>query len=514
MCTVNAAPEDGRAFDCPDAALRAAGTALDFLHLACADLPGQACGDLLVALGEIQARLTAVHAAVLRRFDAADGHDADGYASSSAWLAAKAGMSRKGARAAVRQMRQLGERPLLGDALATGGITDSLAFAIAGWTRKLPGPMRAETDRILLDAAAAGASLDDLALIAGCAIEQWRQQQPDADEPDPDDRKLQLGTTFSGAAVIRGDLTPECAAAVRAVLEALGKKHGPEDDRTEGQRFHDALHLACTLLLRARLVPDRAGADTQAVVHIPLSALRQLPGAADLEDAWLRARLSDSGPGAGESYLTGEDAEVAACDAQVVPVVTGRPDLNLVDKMIGLARTAAEAEVEAGGTAGAVAEAATARGRPPSPEARQALRYAIARLAVDLVSGPVGLAAALRQGLLDRPWSTPSLPLDIGYSRSIPGYIRRAVQLRDRHCVWPGCDRPPAYCDVHHLRHQADGGETSVANCALVCQFHHDVCIHRRGWQLIVHPDGTTQARSPDGRKILSAHPPPARDAA
>jgi hypothetical protein len=53
--------------------------------------------------------------------------------------------------------------------------------------------------------------------------------------------------------VIGGDLTPECATAVRAVLEALGKEAGPEDDRTEGQRFHDALQLACALLPRARL---------------------------------------------------------------------------------------------------------------------------------------------------------------------------------------------------------------------------------------------------------------------
>jgi hypothetical protein len=44
-----------------------------------------------------------------------------------------------------------------------------------------------------------------------------------------------------GAGVIRGNLTPQCAA---AVLEALGKKAGPEDDRTEGKRFHDALQLA------------------------------------------------------------------------------------------------------------------------------------------------------------------------------------------------------------------------------------------------------------------------------
>jgi hypothetical protein len=53
--------------------------------------------------------------------------------------------------------------------------------------------------------------------------------------------------------VIRGDLNPECNAAVRAVLEALGKKAGPEDDRTEPQRFHDALQLACPPQPRAGL---------------------------------------------------------------------------------------------------------------------------------------------------------------------------------------------------------------------------------------------------------------------
>jgi hypothetical protein len=71
--------------------------------------------------------------------------------------------------------------------------------------------------------------------------------------PDPDDdfdfrdRDVRLGLTFGGAGVIRGDLIPECAAAVSAVLEALGKKRGPEDDRNEGQQFRDALAEACVL---------------------------------------------------------------------------------------------------------------------------------------------------------------------------------------------------------------------------------------------------------------------------
>jgi hypothetical protein len=523
------------AFGSVSEALRAGGAFADFLNSpVAAELPAAACGEVLTALGEIQGKLAAAYAAFLRRFDAASGHNADGYGSASAWLAAKGQLTKKDAKAAVREMRRLGERPRLDAAVKDGGITRSWALAIADWTRKLPSEMRDETDRILLRAASSGASLDDLATIAACAIESWRQQQPDPAGPDDgfDDRYVQVGTTFGGAAIIRGNLTAECTAAVRAVIEALGKKAGPEDDRTEGKRFHDALQLACELLLRARLVPDRAGADTQVVAHIPLSQLRQLPGAGDLEDAWIRARLGEDG------YLTGKDAEAAACDAQAVPVVTGTMDPTVIDQMIDLARTAAEAEAGAVGLAGPTSPGGTGQlaGRPsgaaqapaapqaPAPggprssalssEASRALRHGMARLAVDLVSGPSGVAAILRQGLLDKPYNTPSLPLDIGYSDSIPWYVRRAVLLRDRTCAWPRCGRPAVYCDVHHLRHKEDGGETSLANCVLVCQFHHDICIHRLGWQLILHPDGTTEARSPDGKQILYSHAPPAQNAA
>src|SRR5215472_14275290 len=73
---------------------------------AAAMLDGAACGEVLVALGEIQGRLTAAHAEFLRRFDAASGHDADGYGTSSAWLAAQTRIARKDARAAVRDMRR------------------------------------------------------------------------------------------------------------------------------------------------------------------------------------------------------------------------------------------------------------------------------------------------------------------------------------------------------------------------------------------------------------------------
>jgi Domain of unknown function (DUF222) len=492
-------PDTGGSAGCGSVreALRLAGAGLDYLNSPqAAAMDPAAMGEVLTALGALQGKLTAAHATFLRRFDAAGAHDADGYGSSSAWLAANARMTRRDARAAVRQMRLYGERPALHDAVANGGLSQSWADAIAGWTRKLPAGLRDEADKILLQAAAAGATLEDLATIAAAAIEQWRSRQPDPDEDfDFRDRYLKLGRTFGGAGVIRGDLTPECAAAVTAVVEALGKRRGPEDDRSEAQRFHDALAEACKMLIRSRMVPARAGADTQVTVHVPISQLRQMPGAADLEDAWLRARLGEPAD-PGTAHLAGTDAEVAACDALTVPVVTGHADMSVIDKIIALA-------------------AASPDPAQLSPQARQAHRYAIARLAVDFVSGPGGLASALRTGLLEHPYSTPSLPLDIGYADSIPGHIRRAVMLRDRHCAWPGgCDRPASASDVHHIRHKSDGGETSVQNCGLFCEFHHETCIHRWGWQITLHPDGTMEARSPDGRQILRNHAPPNQRAA
>jgi hypothetical protein len=553
MCTA-----DGQGLGSVAEALRMANATMDYLNGPDgADLDAAACGSVLRSLAEVQAKFTAAHAAVLARFDAADAHDADGYGTSVSWLDAMANMTRPDAKAEVRQMRLLRDHPALAAALASADISKSWALAIADWTKKLPAELRAETVKILVEAARAGASRDDLRIIAAVAEQKWRAQHPDGDDDGFDDRYVQVGTTFQGAGVVRGNLTPECAAAVQAVLEALGKKAGAEDTRTEGQRFHDALQQGCELLIRAKMVPDRAGADTHVAVHTSLDQLRQHPEAPAAEEIWLRGTAGEPG------YLLGKDAEAAACDAVAVPVVTGHADMRVVDKIIAVALAAAGITLDSAdagpagddagdpdsaspgdsdyddagpdhggedqgggprdwGIAGAGRGAPTARAASRarsrarerfSPDAAQALRYAIARLAIDFVSGPTGIAAWLRTTLLAPPFNTPSLPLDIGYSDSIPASIRRAVQLRDRGCAWPRCGRPAAWCDVHHLQHKKDGGKTAVSECVLLCQFHHDVCIHRRGWRLVLHPDGTTTAYGPEGQ-VLHSHSPPTTRAA
>ena len=151
-----------------------------------------------------------------------------------------------------------------------------------------------------------------------------------------------------------------------------------------------------------------------------------------------------------------------------------------------------------------------ARSLPP-PE-QESLLYGLARLAIDFVSGPGGVASALRRALLGSQLNGKSVPLDAGYTDQIPAAIRHAVTQRDQHCAWPaGCDRPAAVSDVHHTTHKKDGGHTSVKHCLLLCQYHHDICIHRWGWEIELLPDGTTRATSPKGQVLRSHGPPPAQ---
>ena len=67
-----------------------------------------------------------------------------------------------------------------------------------------------------------------------------------------------------------------------------------------------------------------------------------------------------------------------------------------------------------------------------------------------------------------------SQPLDVGRrTRTIPPALRRALDLRDEGCTWPGCCAPTSWCDAHHIVHWADGGDTNLINTQLLCRKHH-----------------------------------------
>ncbi len=260
-----------------------AGEAMDMAltglrYLAAADptaLPAQAQAEILRALEQAGAIMTAARAYVLAAFTAGQGYSEDADYSPTAWLIHKTGVTKGAARGHMSwSHRTTGHRAVL-MALADGTIvSESMGGLICAWTDRLPADCRAAADEILVAAARAGANRADL---AGLAAEIYARSLPDRDD-DPglgfEDRRVRVETTFGGAGVITGDLTPECAAIVTAVLESLSAPAGAEDTRTREQRYHDALEEAMRRLIASGLLPDRAGQPVKAMVHMALAELR------------------------------------------------------------------------------------------------------------------------------------------------------------------------------------------------------------------------------------------------
>jgi hypothetical protein len=89
-------------------------------------------------------------------------------------------------------------------------------------------------------------------------------------------------------------------------------------------------------------------------------------------------------------------------------------------------------------------------------------------------------------------------PLDVGRAkRLVTLAIWTALVIRDRHCGFPGCDRPPLMCHAHHVTHWIAGGKTSLDNLVLLCGHHHRV-IHHSPWEVRLNPhDHKPEFRAP-----------------
>ena len=427
-----------------------------------AGLPAGAVADQLRALERTDAVGAALRGRLLEVFDTQDGHLADGQRTTRAWLVHSLRVTRgqAGEYQAVQALAR--SHQVLHAALAEGWvITTSEALQLARWTRAIPGQYRAEAEELLVAAARAGVDLRGLAAI--CAEIRARTARPDPDDDgDPGlDRALSLDTTFDGAGVVHGDLTPECTAMVQAVLDALSAPGGGGDLRTRPQRYHDALHEAMRRLLASDLLPQRAGQPVKALVHIYFAELREMDQDGILQDKWIaeyRARwaahraANSVSTGDGGAWLDGDAAREVAVDAMIIPVVTADIDPAAVDELIALcvrfhqlrapapAPADPHARVDTGtpdpqdtphGT-GAQDRTRTPDATAPVPagltgttarhaEVTATVADALAEMEqqilgkiLQVVSGPGGAASVLRRHLLGKPLAGPSLPLDVG----------------------------------------------------------------------------------------------------
>jgi HNH endonuclease len=123
--------------------------------------------------------------------------------------------------------------------------------------------------------------------------------------------------------------------------------------------------------------------------------------------------------------------------------------------------------------------------------------------------GHQGLADRLRVAVALLPsvlGGAPGQPLEVGRASRVVGAAQRAaLAVRDGGGVFPGCSRPLAWCEAHHLRHWLHGGPTDLANLALVCRAHHRA-VHEGGWRLVRLPNGQLTATPPQ-RPQRQRHP-------
>ena len=261
-------------------------------------------------------------------------------------------------------------------------LAESYARMICQWTDKLPQDCRPPADAILVAAAQAGMDVRDLAGLAG---EIYARSLPEDPGPDRDqafeDRSVKLETTFEGAGVLSGDLSPECASVVTAVLDALSAPAGAEDTRTYAQRYHDALQEAMRRLVTAGLLPERAGQPVKALVHISLADLIALDGSSALMEEWTsrvralwaghRAEASAGGSD-GAAWLDGDAAEAIACDAAMAPFVTGDVNPAAFDDLVRLCVELDRLRHHGAGGDGGEAPAAPRPGHHPGVGGRRA----------------------------------------------------------------------------------------------------------------------------------------------
>jgi Domain of unknown function (DUF222)/HNH endonuclease len=101
------------------------------------------------------------------------------------------------------------------------------------------------------------------------------------------------------------------------------------------------------------------------------------------------------------------------------------------------------------------------------------------------------------------------VPLDLGRTKRLATpALRKAVEARDRHCVFAGCEAPHWWSEVHHLIEWTDGGPTSLENSALLCERHHTQVHH--GFRIERDTAGRWHTYRPDGTEIHTIRPEPA----
>lgn len=395
------------------------------------------------------------------------------YASPRRWLEMDAGLAPSSAKAVLARARELREHSgrvadawlagqVSGDSVRelTAGITHALAPVVT--TREEKARLRDEAVAVLLPVAQRGTPGDvrrgvaRLRLLADSAFEEEAALQAF------DEQSLEC-VRVGAMSRLTAWLTHENAAAVLTVVDQYARRIADRDPDV----VHDP---SCPL---AHPAPPAGGSGTRWC-----SCGGSAAAGATSKDRWphlLAVAFAEA--------MTGllDDARVGSHHG-IAPHVTLTVDLDHL-------RTGLGGELTVPGSDDRVllgsesirrilcdADLTTVVTRPVDPTAHPPAPAD----ATALVSEQDRLAALL----LD----TTIAVLHVGRARrTAPARLRRALEARDQHCIYPGCHAHPRRCQAHHVREWEHGGDTSIENLALLCVRHHHA-VHEGGWTITATP--------------------------
>jgi hypothetical protein len=394
--------------------------------------------------------------------------------STASWLRHRLRMAAGAAASSVRTARALFRGPLTGTAraLTDGVISPAHAAVLAHTTHDLPAPTTIEAEPVLLEAAG---RLDPPRLRRLVAHLRLVADPDGADtqaERRHQQRGLWLAPTWEDMVALHGLLEPEAGQTLLAALEPLACPASAEDERSGGQRRADALGEVARRALEAGRLPQTAGVRPQLTVTVDLDSLLGRPGAVGGEVG---------GPGP----LDPEACRRLACDGAVTRVLVTRHPADHRHRSDDHHPSPNEPPATPNQEA------------PPGSSSTPSFRSTPASIGDEDLAARLRAAAAMLPPVLG---GAPTQPLEVGRtSRVVQAAQRTALAVRDGGCVFPGCSRPLAWCEAHHLRHWLHGGPTDLANLALVCRAHHRA-VHEGGWRLARGPDGNLTATPPHRR--------------
>jgi hypothetical protein len=304
------------------------------------------------------------------------------------WVADICFMSRNSAAERLCVGKQIESLPKVAEALRSGEIGYQPLAVICHLNEQLA----EKGDRVVEEDWVGYAQIFDVRKLRDLAAITRHVVDPDGfvKDANEDFEERRLHISQSGSLfIIDGVLDPEGGAALKSAIDALSKRHAPDDERTPRQRRADAL--------------------TEIVFH--------------------------------------------AMDEGKLPRRNGvRPHITVTTTLEGLK-----------GELGAPASQLE-HGMPISS-------ITVQRLACD--------------GCLSRVLMADSQVIDVGRAtRSVSAPQKRALRTRDKHCKFPGCDRPVSWTNPHHIEFWSRGGPTKLSNLVSLCYFHHR-CVHEGGWQVV-----------------------------